>query len=776
MVSPISKLSGLDPVTARALTETINGLVAEVAELRKQARTTGLQRAGYMAREGETARMRGGERLTLPRSRAENTGAEVRVIVETAGTVEVVAHRSLVNGEALEELAVIGLYTFQSNGAGGWFSSASSSAGGVALSAEYVLGAAHPDLPAGRVATDSTEIDADLTVANVISWALRTASVAFSKLADLTGLSVLGRASNTSGVMAAITATAARQALMSDSAGTAIAWRAPTYADLDTASGLAVLARATNTAGVLDPLLVGAISGKDGFVPVVNEAAQTITWARAKTLATENTTTSHGLFDRINFIDSSPGVAWDLSLVGTRLDVTASVAGGALNSEPYVTYSATAGLTAERVTTSSTSVTVDTSVANQIQFQSAAKTGAIAAAANSNATFFAGIRDNGSAETDRTNLNFVSGTNTTATVTDDAGNDELEIRFNVDDFPLSGLADQAAETFVGNFTSGVAAPTARAGSSVAGGGLTYTAGGTLAVGAGTHITVNANDVTLDLTTLVAAIDSASIASTGTTLVREALVGEVTAPTNSNTTTVTRSTNFASSPWTGAHTWSGTNSYSFSTTGDFDVVAGAVGLDSDTTMLLHADNDLTVESDADVVIGCDALRVHSTSGPGVAGFIVLDAVAASTPTLADEEGMYWVLTGGVNPSTAAFTNDSDEDWMLAQGGTNLTITNATGNLGTIDISTVPCGGTVIIGTSATGAHQIEGFSAKPDGFFFFVVSNTSQTTQYLNQDATPTATSRIQLAGNVNSAALGFHHAMFIYGTSRWRGIVAATGA
>jgi hypothetical protein len=73
-----------------------------------------------------------------------------------------------------------------------------------------------------------------------------------------------------------------------------------------------------------------------------------------------------------------------------------------------------------------------------------------------------------------------------------------QIKVNVDDFPLTGLADQAAETFNGNFTAGAAPPTARAGTSVAGGGLTYTAGGTLAVGAGTGITVSADAVSVTL--------------------------------------------------------------------------------------------------------------------------------------------------------------------------------------------------------------------------------------------------------------------------------------
>jgi hypothetical protein len=139
---------------------------------------------------------------------------------------------------------------------------------------------------------------------------------------------------------------------------------------------------------------------------------------------------------------------------------------------------------------SSTSITVN---ANDIQRP--ALTGAISASANSNATLFSGILDNGVAETDRTNLNFIAGTNTTATITDDAGNDELEIRFNVDDFPLTGLADQATATFLANITGGSAPPTAHSLATFAGAGLTYTnVTGIMAVGAGTGITVNANDV------------------------------------------------------------------------------------------------------------------------------------------------------------------------------------------------------------------------------------------------------------------------------------------
>jgi len=132
-------------------------------------------------------------------------------------------------------------------------------------------------------------------------------------------------------------------------------------------------------------------------------------------------------------------------------------------------------------------VTIESSSNNA---RRAALTGFAAANAGSNQTTSAEPIVTFSASSNMSNERVLSdGTNTTIS-TAVAG----QISVTVDNYPLSGLADQPAETFVGNFTASSAAPTARAGSSVAGAGLTYTAGGTLAVGAGTGVTVNANDI------------------------------------------------------------------------------------------------------------------------------------------------------------------------------------------------------------------------------------------------------------------------------------------
>lgn len=123
------------------------------------------------------------------------------------------------------------------------------------------------------------------------------------------------------------------------------------------------------------------------------------------------------------------------------------------SAEPIVTYSASANMSAERVTTSSTSVAVSTAVANQIEFQRAALSGAISASANVNATLFAGIRDNGSLETARTFINALSTSTITALVTPDAANDEHEFTWAVNQtaaFTWSGAHSwSSTSTFTG---------------------------------------------------------------------------------------------------------------------------------------------------------------------------------------------------------------------------------------------------------------------------------------------------------------------------------------
>ena len=558
----------------------------------------------------------GGMGVRLPPPSAENAGKSVRLMIEApVGELTVVSRPGIgddgkvfqptVNGEPRATFSVSGLVTLTSNGVNDWKTDAEFPAESptvtdaqeeqAGIDATYHLAVAHPDLPNARVADDSTEISVDNTSPGLVSWFLNTASVAFSKLNNLAGLSVLGRSASSSGVMAAITSTAGYQALRSNATGTSIGWEnyLPTSHIPASISGLqnpyllpagfahgdtlrlTITADTTirailDSTGTRDTLPEGfefnlclsdqsggsapgwfldiednvAITGLEGFFRTPGQvqgtspgpsyrmrseeegcrvamqlgnwriiggtAGQAITGAI--TVASGNgstrTSTFSGIRDNgvletargfLNFRDSNSlsafvvqdagndemevtfgrnaltgdvtaafdsGVTAIAAGVIVDADVNASAAiamtkTGALtgfaakasgsaattSAEPIVTYSASANMSAERVTTSSTSITVSTSIASQIEFQRAALTGAIAATANSNATLFAGIRDNGSAENDRTNLNFLNSSTISLTVTDDSGNDELEITADVTSLPSATVTPTMVAVF-----------------------------------------------------------------------------------------------------------------------------------------------------------------------------------------------------------------------------------------------------------------------------------------------------------------------------------------
>jgi hypothetical protein len=123
----------------------------------------------------------------------------------------------------------------------------------------------------------------------------------------------------------------------------------------------------------------------------------------------------------------------------------------------------------------STSIIYD---ATAHEMQRAALTGAISASANANATVFAGILQNASSTNDRTNLNFADSTSVSAAVTDNPGNDRIDIAFQraalTGDVTASAntnattiannavtnakAADMAANTIKANPTAGTADP------------------------------------------------------------------------------------------------------------------------------------------------------------------------------------------------------------------------------------------------------------------------------------------------------------------------------
>lgn len=125
MFGKLSSIPGLSGEAERALLQAFNGLVDEVQRLGKAPRVTQLQTSSVLASEGQIVRIRGGNRVTLPRARAENQGRTVSVMLETDGTLEMRADGgSLVNGAESFSTETVGLYVWESNGSTGWFCSA----------------------------------------------------------------------------------------------------------------------------------------------------------------------------------------------------------------------------------------------------------------------------------------------------------------------------------------------------------------------------------------------------------------------------------------------------------------------------------------------------------------------------------------------------------------------------------------------------------------------------------------------------------------------------
>jgi hypothetical protein len=118
-------------------------------------------------------------------------------------------------------------------------------------------------------------------------------------------------------------------------------------------------------------------------------------------------------------------------------------------------------------------------------------TGAVVLAANANTSKFAGILDQGAAENDRTNLNFLNATHVLLNVNDDSGNDELEI--------TATLAAAAAKSVLANATNGSAVPAYLAGTA-----------------AGQYLRVNNANTALELATPAHAVKTTAQVVTSTT--------------------------------------------------------------------------------------------------------------------------------------------------------------------------------------------------------------------------------------------------------------------
>jgi hypothetical protein len=453
----------------------------------------------------------------------------------------------------------------------------------------FVVETADPvNLPAAYEATDSAEIDWTFS-SGLVTLAVVNGSLALTRLAPVAAESFVGNFT-------------AGSASPTARAGSSVAGDGLTY----TAGGTLAVGSSTSIVVGANDVQRAALTGDVTAAQNVNTTAFRAFTARsvlanatnASAVPTElQGSTAHHLL-KVNAAGTALVFeALPLAAFPTIADDTflANISGGtAVPSAVALTTLAGAGLTGgadailavgagDGIDVNANDVAVDvtdivdgvsiTEVATN-NIQRAALTGAIAATAGSNATIFSGFRGNGGNSGARAVLDFLNGTNTTVALTDDGT--DLELRVNVDDFPLTGLANQADDTFLANISGGSAPPTAVALSTLAGDGLTGGANAVLAVGGSTSIIVGANDVQrAALTGAVAAgqngngtvfsgiRDSGTLESPGRTFLnfvnttsanltvtqdagndeleisceRAALTGDVTASANSNATTI-----------------------------------------------------------------------------------------------------------------------------------------------------------------------------------------------------------------------------------------------
>jgi hypothetical protein len=461
-------IPGLTPEAERAVGAYLAQLEARIAALEGEPAGFEVKRSNFTARAGQVVTVEPppeGLTVTLPAASATTRRARVVVTSKNANPVRWEATRGLVNGTrqvtsnspGAAEAICDGEAWHVSIGAATPTGSAASTLG----NAKFLLEEADSGLPNARVADDSTEVDLDYTSAGIVSWFLKTASVGFAKLANLTGLSVLGRAANSSGVMAAITASGARQALMSNSAGTAIGWRSIEAADVP-AHTLAEVLAAGNSSGAND---VQVDVGQK-----INLGAPGPTTSNPQITCGDTTLRIRGAGNTFLIADGTAGVAalattGSSSVAIVQAQGTGSIA--ALSSAGSAQID-TGGVGRLNISSSGEWVTPSGSSGQVLTHQGAGTPPVWATVDLSSVTYTAGDG------IDLTGLQFSA---------------------DVSDFAGTGLEDDGSNNL-------------RIAAAAAGDGLTGGGGSALAVGAGDGIDVGADSVSVDVTDIIGATDTA----------------------------------------------------------------------------------------------------------------------------------------------------------------------------------------------------------------------------------------------------------------------------
>jgi len=241
--------------------------------------------------------------------------------------------------------------------------------------------------------------------------------------------------------------------------------------------------------------------------------------------------------------------------------------------------------------------------------------------------------------------------------------------------------------------------------------------------------------------------------------RGALTGEVTSPLGSHVATVTRSTDFGTSPWTGAHSFVPSSGQAFfvNTASNTSTISGQrvellangtlsdlvgtatrdISFDAVRDFVVVADEAINITSNGDTTdrinitadtgrIDLSALQVRVDGANG--GMISLEEASSTPATVTAGRGGFWVLNEA--PSVPIFTSDTNVDHRIKLTGANTIISvSGTVNGAAIDNATsaIQC----------TGNTTLNGINAGYDGqaIDVFVSGNFTLTANHASGSAT-----------------------------------------